>query len=225
MRYVISDLHGNYNLFVKLLKEIQFSKNDTMFIIGDVIDKGNDVSKLLNLLFNQLSNNVVILLGNHELELNNYVKTLIKSNADDETIIDKCKKFLNIDSINFEDIENLMNLQTYYEEDEFILVHAGIPCDENGKLKKLKDTSIEELMYDKRFKEKDFIPKDSKCVIFGHTPTFYINGQKGKIIKYQKLNTTGNKPSDYYKIHIDTGNYLTGILGCLRLDDMQEIYV
>ena len=35
----------------------------------------------------------------------------------------------------------------------------------------------------------------------------------------------GNNPKDYYKVHIDTGNYLTGILGCLRLDDMQEFYV
>ena len=26
-------------------------------------------------------------------------------------------------------------------------------------------------------------------------------------------------------VRVDTGNYLTGILGCLRLDDMQEFYV
>ena len=62
-------------------------------------------------------------------------------------------------------------------------------------------------------------------MIFGHTPTFYISGEKGKIIKYQKSNTVGNQPKDYYKVHIDTGNYLTGILGCLRLDDMKEFYV
>ena len=35
----------------------------------------------------------------------------------------------------------------------------------------------------------------------------------------------GNVLSDYYKIQTDTGNYLTGILGCLRLDDLKEFYV
>ena len=50
MRYVVSDIHGNYELFVKLLKKINFSKRDTMFVLGDVIDKGKDVQKLLNLL-------------------------------------------------------------------------------------------------------------------------------------------------------------------------------
>ena len=69
------------------------------------------------------------------------------------------------------------------------------------------------------------MPQNTKCVIFGHTLTFYIDGKKGKIIKYQKENTIGNKPTDYYKIQVDTGNYLTGVLGCLRLDDMQEFYV
>ena len=43
--------------------------------------------------------------------------------------------------------------------------------------------------------------------------------------KYQKPNTVGNKISDYYKIQIDTGNYLTGSLGCLCLEDMKEFYV
>ena len=225
MKYVASDIHGNYDLFVKLLKKIHFSKNDTFFIIGDVIDKGSQVSELLNLLLNKLCNNVVILLGNHELEFNNFVKSLINLDADDETILDECKKYLNVQTINFEEIEYFKNLQAYYEDENFILAHAGVPCDQNGKLLNLSDSTVEQLVYDRSFKNKDFIPKDSKCVIFGHTPTIYIDGQKGKILKYQKPNTIGNKASDYYKIHIDTGNYLTGILGCLRLDDMQEFYV
>ena len=42
---------------------------------------------------------------------------------------------------------------------------------------------------------------------------------------YKKDKTNGESLKDYYKIQIDTGNYLTGVLGCLRLDDMQEFYV
>ena len=38
MRYVVSDIHGNYELLVKLLKKINFSEDDTLFVLGDVID-------------------------------------------------------------------------------------------------------------------------------------------------------------------------------------------
>ena len=40
MRYCISDLHGKYELFQKLLNVIRFSEQDTMYICGDIIDKG-----------------------------------------------------------------------------------------------------------------------------------------------------------------------------------------
>lgn len=225
MKYVISDIHGNYELFVKLLKKIHFSKKDTIFIVGDIIDKGKDVENLLNLIFNVLKDNAVVLLGNHEYSFNSFAKSLIKSNVGDETIINECKNYLNVKNLSFDDIENLMCLQAYYEEDDFILAHAGVPINDNGELIPLSKASVEELVFDRRFKEKNFIPQNSKCVIFGHTPTYFISEQKGKILKYKRANTLGTSPKDYFKIHIDTGNYVTGILGCLRLDDMQEFYV
>lgn len=40
MRYIVSDVHGEYDLFVRLLKRISFSEEDKMYICGDVIDKG-----------------------------------------------------------------------------------------------------------------------------------------------------------------------------------------
>lgn len=225
MRYVVSDIHGNYNLFVKLLKKINFTKTDTLFVLGDVIDKGKGIQKLLNLLFGKLSDNCVVLAGNHEYELTKFVTSLIIKNASDEEIVDECKKFLSVDTLTLQDVDNIMNMPYFYEEKDFILVHAGVPFDKNGNSISLQKVQIEDLVYDRRFKNPNFLPENLKCVIFGHTPTFYIDGKKGKIIKYQKPETLGNKPSDFYKIQIDTGNYLSGILGCLCLDNMQEFYV
>ena len=225
MRYVVSDIHGNYELLVKLLKKINFSEDDTLFVLGDVIDKGKDVQKLLNLLFGKLRDNSVVLAGNHEYELIKLVTDLIVKDASDDVILSKCKKFLGVENLNLQDVDDIMNMPYTHEEDDFILVHAGIPFDIKGNPIPLEQAPIEDLVYDRRFKNENFLPPNTKCVIFGHTPTFYIDGHKGKIIKYQKENTEGNNPKDYYKIHIDTGNYLTGILGCLRLDDMQEFYV
>ena len=36
--YVISDIHGNYDLFMELLKKIKFSEKDTLYVLGDVVD-------------------------------------------------------------------------------------------------------------------------------------------------------------------------------------------
>ena len=225
MRYVVSDIHGNYDLLVKLLKKINFSKNDTLYVLGDVIDKGKDVSKLLNLLLVKLEKNAVVLAGNHEYDFIKFMTDLIVKDATDDELVDNAKRYLGIDNISIEQIDMIMNLGYYYEENDFALVHAGVPFDIKGNPISLEESDFESLVYDRRFKDKNFLPPNTKCVIFGHTPTFYVNGEKGKIIKYQKPNTVGSQPKDYYKVHIDTGNYLTGILGCLRLDDMEEIYV
>ena len=225
MRYVVSDIHGNYELLVKLLKKIKFSKDDTLFVLGDVIDKGKDVDKILNLLLVEMENNAIVLAGNHEYDFVKLMTNLIVKDASDEELIDSAKNYLGVSNISIEQIDMIMNMPFYHEEDDFILVHAGVPFDIKGKMIPLEQATIEDLVYDRRFKNENFLPPNTKCVIFGHTPTFYVSGQKGKIIKYQKENTVGNNPKDYYKVHIDTGNYLTGILGCVRLDDMKEFYV
>ena len=45
MTYIVSDIHGEYDLFIKLLEKIKFSNSDTMIICGDVIDKGDFMVK------------------------------------------------------------------------------------------------------------------------------------------------------------------------------------
>lgn len=69
MTYVISDLHG-YPLekLKKLLKKANFSSDDFLYILGDIIDRNGDggVGILLWLL-EQV--NVQLILGNHEAML------------------------------------------------------------------------------------------------------------------------------------------------------------
>ena len=67
--YVCSDLHGNYNKWCKLLKAINFSENDYMYILGDVIDRGDEPIKLLKDI--QIRSNCTLLMGNHELMMIN----------------------------------------------------------------------------------------------------------------------------------------------------------
>ena len=63
--YVISDIHGEYELFIKLLEKIRFTSADTLYVLGDVIDRGPHPIKALLKLMEMP--NAVCLVGNHEV--------------------------------------------------------------------------------------------------------------------------------------------------------------
>lgn len=64
MTYVMSDIHGEADRFYKMLDLIKFSSEDTMYILGDVIDRGTDGVGLLLDIMQQP--NMIMLMGNHE---------------------------------------------------------------------------------------------------------------------------------------------------------------
>ncbi len=67
--YITSDIHGNAGLFFKMLKEIAFSKDDELYIIGDILDRGNGSWKIYDYIMKQ--DNIHLILGNHEVALLN----------------------------------------------------------------------------------------------------------------------------------------------------------
>ena len=63
--FVVSDIHGHYETFMKLLRLIDFKPEDIMYIDGDVIDRGKDGIKLIQYIMKQ--ENMEMFLGNHEM--------------------------------------------------------------------------------------------------------------------------------------------------------------
>ena len=64
MIYVMSDIHGEYEKYEAMLKQIHFSDQDTLYVLGDVIDRGRDGLKTM--LDMMQRPNVIALIGNHE---------------------------------------------------------------------------------------------------------------------------------------------------------------
>lgn len=64
MIYCMADLHGERNLFVRMLEHIQFSDTDQLYILGDVIDRGTGGVDILEQIM--AAPNMTMLLGNHE---------------------------------------------------------------------------------------------------------------------------------------------------------------
>ncbi len=64
LNYAISDIHGRYDKYKMLLKEIRFSDSDTLYILGDVIDRGGGGIRILQDAAERP--NIKMLMGNHE---------------------------------------------------------------------------------------------------------------------------------------------------------------
>ena len=63
--YVMSDIHGQYKSFLKMLDLIRFGEEDTLYVLGDVIDRGPDGILILEHLMKM--ENAQMFMGNHEL--------------------------------------------------------------------------------------------------------------------------------------------------------------
>ena len=73
--YVISDIHGCYDDFIDMLKQIDFSDKDQLILAGDYIDRGIQNFEMLKWLENS-SYNVVAIKGNHEVEFSQCISIM-----------------------------------------------------------------------------------------------------------------------------------------------------
>ena len=226
MRYIVSDIHGEYELFVRLLERISFSEEDEMFICGDVIDKGPQPIRLAKLVSS--CDNIHCIIGNHELAFLKYYQSILQTSPDDfDEVLKKLQNYFSEDGclLDWDLVDWFDGLPSYIEEDDFICVHAGIPIDSEQQLVPLDEVSVEQLVHDRRFKDPNVIHKSPKCVFFGHTQTDCIYGEN-KILGYRRNNGVPAKSiTDFYKIHLDTGSWSNGVLGCFCIDTLKAVYI
>ena len=227
MTYCVSDIHGEYELFMRLLERIKYSNSDRLIVCGDFIDKGTASVRLAKTIF-ALPNSYCIM-GNHEYLFFQFYRSKMHSDIlDFDATLAQMQQYFPEDGhlLDWETVDMLVDLPYYLEEKDFLCVHAGVPMDEEGRVLPLSEASPEELLYDRRFKHPTVLPKDSKCVLFGHTPTTYIVNTP-KILAYPSRDSisAGRKIAHYCKIHLDTGVPMSGVLGCFCIDTCQAFYV
>lgn len=227
MTYCVSDIHGEYELFLRLLDKINFSDSDRLIICGDIIDKGRDSVRLAQYIFGMP--NAECIAGNHEYAFLKFYWALMQQASDNfDAVLKRLQDYFPYDGklLDWDTVDTFETFPFYLEEKDFICVHAGLPLDREGAILPMERASREQLVYDRAFKDENILPKGGKCVLFGHTPTSYICGES-KILVYKRENAAfgGRDIKDYYKIHLDTGTWLGGVLGCFRIDDCRAFYV
>ncbi len=230
MVYVCSDLHGYpIEKFKKLLESVNFSSNDTLYVLGDVIDRGPDGIKLLKWMM--LQPNVELILGNHEammLSCDFLFEEITEDSIDRLTgtklqtysvwVSNSGQPTLNaLSAMRKSEIKYLLEYlreAPLYEtltvnDTDFLLVHSGLGAFD--KSKKLREYSPTDLLWTRSaFNQRYF---DDVTTIFGHTPTVYYGEEyKGKMLK----------TDTWIDIDVGAGLGLSPLL--LRLDDMKEFY-
>lgn len=202
MTYVISDLHGyRIEKLKELLEKANFSENDRLYILGDVIDRNGDGGiGVLQWLIKQP--NAELIMGNHEAML--LACDFIFENITDaflEDFDEKKNKLLinylfNGGGVTLRylaklDIEARYKIVDYlrscplYKEicvngEKYILVHAGL--DNFSPDKKISDYSVNELIWAEPELNDEYY--DNIHTVFGHTPTYLFDEEyNGKIVK------------------------------------------
>lgn len=233
--YVMSDIHGDFDGFMEMLDNINFSDYDEMYILGDAIDRGPD--GILCLQYIMSHKNIHMILGNHEMIFHDalfnpsFIPHWMERNGGAPTI----HAFMALNKKDQADIVDFINsLPLSYivtvGDETFTLCHASNP------------TWFEEYLSDGRIIDKyyniadyavwyrgnfEFVPDNNDTVIIGHTPTItlakFSKNCNAKPIVFQ--GDGGNMI-----INIDCGNAYKSIdkrckLCCLNLNYMETIFV
>ena len=227
MTYCISDIHGEYDLFMRLLERIRYSDSDKLIVCGDMIDKGKASVRLAKTIFDMP--NAYCIMGNHEHMFYRFYRSKMDSaNPDFDAILCELQQYFPEDGalLDWDTVDRLVELPYYMDAKYYTCVHAGLPLDREGRTVSPKEAAPEVLLYDRRFHEPNVLPANSKCVLFGHTPTVYLK-KEPQILTYPKIGCRADSQSilDYCKIHLDTGVSLSGVLGCFRINDCRVFYV
>lgn len=237
MHYAIADIHGCFDELMALIDKIGLKDEDTLYIIGDAVDRGPKPVEVLRWMMMQP--NVLPIIGNHECMMMKALLPGLKEVNSDEDI----EKTLTIDflaDVNLwylsdnggritadqfrklpryerEELLEYVKEFTIYEDpvingQRFVLVHTI--DDEIHTLNDLENKDIYDIN-EFLISRPDFEGKwdGDDIFIIGHTPTWFLGKKDNRIFRNGNL------------INIDCGSSMGGNLAALCLETMEEFYV
>lgn len=231
MTYVMSDIHGNMSRFEDVMNKINLQPEDTLYILGDVIDRYPDGIRMIKQFMKMP--NVKMLLGNHEhmmLEALHYPIPVDNKWHKDERYREALLRrwYYNGGDIThdylkhlrktfrqelFEYLDSLpLNIRVEVNGQKFLLIHGGVEDNYETRNYKYESKTIYAVWSRDSYREP--IPDDT-VLIFGHTPTNHFQDDEPMKI-WQENNRIGIDCGCGY------GSY--GRLACLRLEDLEEFY-
>ncbi len=233
--FVIADIHGCYLEYKHLLEKINLSSEDTVIILGDCIDRGEEPIKVLKDIMNRP--NFIHILGNHEIMMMTAIRPLMQeitnesvhslegkddlyfsfgdwmNNGGDTTL----QQFSALERWEQEDILCYLEECSAYETIEhngnlYILAHAGL--NNFSADKELDEYTVGDFVWARTDYKRQYFPSGKIFLVTGHTPVQYIRKDKQPIV-YTENN----------HIAIDCGCVFGGRLAAYCIETGKTIYV
>ena len=223
--YVMSDIHGEADRFHAMLKKINFSEKDTLIILGDIIDRGPDGIALLLEIMDMP--NVIVLLGNHEHMMLQYLSpdaTGVEirrwnKNGNTPTLMEYLRLKAKVQRKILDFLRTRpTHMELEIEGKRFYLVHAWPG-----------ESVHDEVWHRPEIDAPN--PKLGYLVIIGHTKVLsMIKPEEARIRYAMELEDRGEHLKILHApgfINIDCGcgaDMPIKALACIRLEDMAEYY-
>lgn len=232
MIYVLSDIHGNTERYNSIMQQINLQESDTLYVLGDVIDRYPDGIKILREIMKK--DNIKMLLGNHEYmmlnaidseykldeyEYNNLLKLWYRNGGMvTHNYIKHIRKELRREIFDY--LRKLpINIKIEVNGKHFLLVH-GSPEGNYSWIHREYETKEKFAVWE-RWQPTDAIP-EGYTLIFGHTPTIHFQDNDPLEI-WQGENAIGiDCGCGFPKSQFEWETI--GRLACIRLDDMKVFY-
>lgn len=171
-RIVIGDVHGHYDPLVTLLEAIAPDSDDEIYFLGDLIDRGPDSAKVVELV---RQHSYPCLRGNHEQMLLDAIGSgTIYPNLLQSWLYSGGHNTLNSYDHNIppEHIDWFRTMPTYLDLGDIWLVHAGVHP--NIPLEEQDANEFCWIRAEFHSMEQPFFP--DKLIVTGHTITFNFPG-------------------------------------------------
>lgn len=230
MTYVMSDIHGNYQKYREALEEISFKDTDTLYVLGNVIDFGEQSMEIL--LDMMVRVNVLPLAGDHEVMALKVLPAFLEETTPEKIaglggeFMENLKEWqenggesslLAFKNLSYDYREAVLDYLEEFEPyaevevngEDYVLVHAGL---ENfSEDKELDEYELEDLLFTAPDYEKVYF--QDRYLVTGHTNTSVID-DSGDVIFYNNNH-----------IAIDCGCAYGGVLGVYCLENGDEFYI
>ena len=220
MIYCMSDIHGELDRWNEMLELIQFSDTDTLYFLGDAIDRKSHGIEVLQDIMRRP--NVHMILGNHEQMMldsfwsnNTYdARRLWKNNGGGSTYKTMVYRI---------PTEERLRILRFIQE-----LPDHLEIEVNGRAFYLVHGYIGENRHERIWGRPEPPPKEApipgKTVIVGHTPTYYMNQYSAGFDEAAALKIF--YAPGFIDLDCGCGNQANQRrLACLRLDDMMEFYI
>ena len=224
--YLCSDVHGQYDLYIKMLDDIRFSQNDHLYILGDLIDRGPQSIELLQDVMNR--NNVTCLIGNHEMMMLDHLNgnrergSYWTVSANGGTVTKRgFNKLTDREKSSIIDFLNSLCLQIELEINgkRFLLSHSSF-LEDSGTVRwrDLDEKTVFKTVWDSPWRFWEHIPlqkyrEDGRIHVIGHVPTVFIDDRDWPEGRMPAM------PSAY----VDHANRIVNIdLGCALMARMSR---